>query len=166
MNKIKVIATYLLFYFVFICGIFFTRLPVQNEVVATFIPDIATILVFIFSSVKNKNILSYGNIFILGIIFDILNLSAVGMTSICWMTGIKIISGLSSYFFNNDNFFAYLRNFFIFIVIDQLLRVFLTYLLFAVVYNLFDIALFIIVNTIWFVVIFLLSNKLKLNEVN
>ena len=88
------------------------------------------------------------------------------MASICWMTGIKVISKLSSYFFNNDNFFAYLRNFFIFIVIGQLLRVFLTYLLFAVVYNLFDIALFIIVNTVWFVVIFLLSNKLKLNEVN
>ena len=166
MNKIKVIATYLLFYFVFICGIFFTRLPVQNEVIVNFIPDLAMILVFIFSSVRNKSILSYGNVFILGVIFDVLNLSAVGMTSICWMSGIKIISRLSNYFFNNDNFFAYLRDFVIFIIISQLLRVFLTYLLFVVVYDLFDIISCIIVNIIWFVIIFLLSNKLKLNEVN
>lgn len=166
MNKIKVVATFLLFYFVFMCSIFFTRLPVYNEVATILVPDIATILVFIFSSIKSKNILSYGNIFVLGIIFDVLNLSAIGITSICWMTGNKVITKLSNYFFNNDSLFAYLRNFIIFILISQLLKVFLTYLLFAVAYNFFDIALLIFVNTIWFVIIFLLSNKLKLNEVN
>ena len=166
MNRAKVILTFFLFYFAFICAIFFNRLPLSGGFKLAFVPDLAIILVFLFSNIKKSKIISYGNIFILGIIFDVLNLSVIGMTSICWMTGNKVISKLSNYFFNNEGFLAYLRDFVLFISISQFLKILFMYLMFAAVYSFFDIFVFIITNTIWFTIIFFLSNKLKIREVN
>lgn len=160
--KIKNIIINIIFYFIFVTSIFVIRLPFTQNTSSLFIPELPIILVYIFSLIPNKKMLSYGKIFILGITFDILNLSPIGLTSICWMTSYKIVLTLINYFLDNDSFITQIRNFSIFILINYILKLFLMYFIFGILFKFKDIFILILSNIFWFIIIFSLSNKIKI----
>ena len=138
----------------------FSSVPIRFFNNFVILPNIASILIFIFLIIGVEEI-NYFALFVLGFLFDAFNLLPFGSTSLIWLISSKIVNILRTHLYTPDTLITNLRDFTIYTLISNLFG----WILFSVIYRTaYPISVFIlqiILNVIFFAVLYRIIKKLE-----
>ena len=150
----------ILFYSIFIFINIINKIPIEYNFIFNFLPNFANLIIFYFAILKEDKI-GDNVIFILGLVFDIINSLPIGLTSLSWLLSVKILLNLRDYFLIDESVQYFSRDIFIFIF----LQYFFQYILFSYFQNLFYpfglTILSFFYNIIFYIVLYIIYIKIK-----
>lgn len=161
-NRIDIVLKYLLFYSLFI---FFIISASSNNFILSLLPSLSLPLIFfmfVFSS-KGDTLYPPINLLFLGLIIDTYSFLPLFLSSFTLLLSYKISLLLKGLFVSDDHFVYLLRDATMFMVLFFVLRWFILSYYNENFYPFVDVLVDTIVNIIYSVVIYLISNRLLKN---